>query len=361
MEFALSEDQRMLQDSVRSFLADAAPLDTVRQAADGDLAVVAKLNDGLAELGTHQLLVPEAQQGLALGLLDAALVQEALGGAVAPADYFCNALATIGIQAAGTEAEQQTWLSKLAGGEVRFGLALTGYVGAREDAGVQVRPDGLSGKSLFVMNAASASHILVCDREGGLHIVEAAAAGLKRSTLPSIDRTRDFSELLYNGVASERLSANVAGGVAAERMVQAGHILLAADTLGAAQSMLDKAVEYAKERKQFNRTIGSFQAVKHLCAEMTARLEPCRALVWQAAYAFDQGEDEAAVLACLAKSHLAEIGTFVARTSTEVHGGMGFTDLVGLHYWFKRIGTNRQILGSPELVRAKAARLQGWA
>lgn len=361
MEFALSEDQRMLQDSVRSFLADAAPLDTVRKAADGDHSVVSQLNDGLAELGTNQLLVPEAQQGLALGILDAALVQEALGAAVAPADYFCNALATIGIQAAGTEAQQGLWLSKLAAGEVRFGLALTEYIGAREDAGVEATASGLMGKSLFVMNAAAATHILVCDKDGALHIVEMGAGGLTRSALPSIDRTRDFSELVFDGVASERLSANVAGGEAAERMVQAGHILLAADTLGAAQNMLDDAVTYAKERKQFNRTIGSFQAVKHLCAEMTARLEPCRALVWQAAYAFDEGEEEAAVLACLAKSHLSEVGTFVARTATEVHGGMGFTDLVGLHYWFKRIGTNRQLLGSPESVRDKAARLQGWA
>ncbi|MEL7546205.1 MAG: acyl-CoA dehydrogenase family protein [Pseudomonadota bacterium] len=361
MEFSLSEDQRMLQDSIRSFLQDAAPLDTVRQAADGDVAVLTQMADGLAALGTNQLLIPEAQYGLALGVLDAALVQEALGGAVAPADYFCNALATIGIAAAGTQAEQDSWLGKLSTGEVRFGLALTEFVGAREDAGVDAGADGLSGKSLFVINAAVATHILVCDRDGNLHIVARDSPGLKRNALPSIDRTRDFSELLFEGVESVRLSANVAAGAAAERMMQVGYILLAADTLGAAQTMLDKAVDYAKERKQFNRTIGSFQAVKHLCAEMTARLEPCRALVWQAAYAFDQGEEESAVLACLAKAHLAETGTFVARTSTEVHGGMGFTDLVGLHYWFKRIGTNRQLLGSPELVRAKAARLQGWA
>ena len=125
--------------------------------------------------------------------------------------------------------------------------------------------------------------------------------------------------------------------------------------------MLNDAVEYAKERKQFNRVIGSFQAVKHLCAEMAAELEPARALIWHAAYAMDSGDPEAPMMACLAKSHLAEVGTFIARTSTEVHGGMGLTDLLGLHFWFKRIGVNRQLLGSPEKLREDAARLQGWA
>jgi alkylation response protein AidB-like acyl-CoA dehydrogenase len=125
--------------------------------------------------------------------------------------------------------------------------------------------------------------------------------------------------------------------------------------------MLEKAVDYAKKRRQFGRVIGSFQAVKHLCAEMAAELEPCRSLVWYAAYAFDAAPDEASLVAAHAKAHLSEVGRFVARTSTEVHGGMGITDLLGLHYWFKRIGLNRQLLGGPERVRRLAAQIQGLA
>ena len=123
--------------------------------------------------------------------------------------------------------------------------------------------------------------------------------------------------------------------------------------------MLDQAVAYSLDRKQFNRAIGSFQAVKHMCAEMASQREPCRSFVWYAGHAFDEMDNEAALTACHAKAHLAEVGQFVAKTSTEVHGGMGFTDLVGLHYWFKRIGFNRQLLGSPEQVRHEAALLQG--
>ncbi len=134
--------------------------------------------------------------------------------------------------------------------------------------------------------------------------------------------------------------------------------MLAADTLGAAQTMLTRAVEYSKQRIQFGVPIGSFQAVKHMCAEMAAELEPCRAMLWYAAYAFDAIPDEARLTACHTKAHLSEVGTFVARTATEVHGGIGFTDELGLHLWFKRIGANRQLLGGPDQAREEAARLQ---
>ena len=145
-----------------------------------------------------------------------------------------------------------------------------------------------------------------------------------------------------------------------QKVIDAGRIILSADSLGASETMIEKAVSYAKERKQFNRVIGSFQAVKHMCAEMAADLEPCYAMLWQAAHSFDHDPDEARLQACQTKSHIAEVAKMVSKKATEVHGGMGFTDLLGLHYWFKRIGLNRQILGGPELVREEAAELQGF-
>jgi alkylation response protein AidB-like acyl-CoA dehydrogenase len=195
---------------------------------------------------------------------------------------------------------------------------------------------------------------VVADRTGGLHLAT-GADGVE--ALPGIDATRRLSELTFKDRAAEALSSNQA----LERLRDAAWVMLAADTLGACQAMLDKAVEYAKERKQFGRTIGSFQAVKHLCAEMAAELEPARALVWYAAYAFDNAPDESPLMAAHAKAHTSEIGRFIARTATEVHGGIGMTDLLGLHYWFKRIGQNRQLLGGPERVREIAARMQGLA
>ncbi len=361
MEFALSDDQRMLQDSIQACLETVSPLDEVRKAASGDTDVLAAIESGLAELGVGQVLVPEAHGGLGLGLLDAVLVQEALGRAIAPAGFTAGAaMAVAGVMSAGTEDQKAEWLPKIASGEARFGVAVAEHVGAREGAGVAAQDGVLSGKSLFALETARASHILVRDQDGRLHVVAADASGLTRTPLTTIDATRDFAELSFDAVEATPLSAENQPGAAATRTVQTGRLLLAADTLGAAQSMLDKAVAYAQERKQFNRVIGSFQAVKHLCAEMAADLEPARALVWHAAHAKDEEMEEADLMICLAKSHLAEIGAFIARTSTEVHGGMGFTDLVGLHYWFKRIGVNRQLLGGPERVREDAARLQGW-
>jgi alkylation response protein AidB-like acyl-CoA dehydrogenase len=180
--------------------------------------------------------------------------------------------------------------------------------------------------------------------------------------MPGIDETRRLAELGFDSTPAEPLSG---GPELLARLRDAGWVLVAADSLGAAGVMLDKAVAYAKERRQFDRQIGSFQAVKHMCAEMAAELEPCRSLVWYAAYAFDAASPnapgEASLMAAHAKALTSEVGRFVARTATEVHGGMGITDLLGLHFWFKRLGLNRQLLGGPERVREIAARLQGLA
>jgi alkylation response protein AidB-like acyl-CoA dehydrogenase len=143
-------------------------------------------------------------------------------------------------------------------------------------------------------------------------------------------------------------------------MLDAGRVVLAADILGASERAIEMSVAYAGQREQFGRVIGSFQAVKHMCAEMVAELEPARSLVWYAAHAFDEVPDDAPLTACQAKAHLAEIGTVIVRTATEVHGGIGFTDEQNLHYWFKRVGVDRQLLGGPDQLREHAARFQGW-
>ena len=203
----------------------------------------------------------------------------------------------------------------------------------------------------------AADILLVATQERSLYIVERDAAGLRSSPLTTIDATRISGELILEQTPAQLVSHDENVLLAA---LDAGRVMLAADTFGAAQYMLDASVAYAKQREQFNRPIASFQAVKHLCAEMTAELEPCRAMVWYAAHALAALPDEARLSACHTKAHLSEVGKFVAKTATEVHGGVGFTDLLGLHYWFKRIGFNRQMLGAPELVREEAARLQGF-
>jgi len=360
MEFALSQEQQMLQKSVADCLTNVSNLDKVRKAAGGDNAVIAHTDKELSGLGVAAMAVPEEFDGLGMGLVEAALVQEALGGSVSPARFTSQILAITAFQVAGSDEQKSNFLPQLASGEVRCAIALNEFVGARDGAGVKCAQDRLNGTALFTMDVPGATHILVSDGTGNMFLVGAEHAGIKRTDMGTIDKTRNFTELKFTDVPAEQLSSEKQLGAAAYRCLYTGRLLMAADILGASQYMLNAAVEYAKQREQFGRVIGSFQAVKHLCAEMAAKLEPCRALVWHAAYALQTGDEEGPLMACLAKSHLSDVGTFVARTATEVHGGMGFTDLVGLHYWFKRIGANRQLLGGPEKVRADAAQLQGF-
>jgi len=359
MRFALSEDQVMLQDGLRKALADVSPLERVRRFA-GDLADGGgDIWQGLTEFGLPGLVAPEDAGGLGLGMLEAALASEALGAAVTPVAFMGVVLAPLALARGGSQAQRAEWLPKLASGEVLAAAAISEPVaGARDGAGVTAKDGRLSGKALFVPGGMAAGLIVAADAAGSLHLVRGDAAGLTRSLMPGIDETRRLAELTFADTPAEPLgnSRELLG-----TLRDAAWILIAADTLGAAQTMLDKAVAYSKERKQFGRTIGSFQAVKHLCAEMAAELEPARALVWYAAYAFDHAPDEAPLMAAHAKAHTSEIGRFIARTATEVHGGIGMTDLLGLHFWFKRIGLNRQLLGGPEKVREWAARLQGLA
>ena len=360
MEFGLSDDQKMMQESIERTLARVAPLERVRKAA-GHEPYAADVLKALVELGVPGILIPEDFGGLGLSLLDAALAAEVLGRHVAPVPFVASSvMGPLAIIGAGSDAQKKKYLPKLAAGERVAGVAISEQAaGAREKAGITAKSGKLSGKTLFVLDFAGADIFVVADKFAGLHIVDAKAKGLEKTTLNTIDATRSIGELSFDTVEADPLSS---GNPAAtlDRMIDAGRIMLAADTLGAGGRMIEKAVTYAKERQQFGRVIGSFQAVKHMCAEMVAELEPCRALIWYAAYVFDEFPEQSRKMSAHAKAHTSEVGTFVARTATEVHGGMGFTDLLGLHYWFKRIGYNRQALGGPEKARHDAAVAQGW-
>jgi len=361
MEFALSEDQRLMQDSLRSALSRACPLERVRAAAAADRAFDAEVWSTVCELGVPALLVPEVHGGLGLTLLDAALAAEELGRRVAPVPFVGTAvLAPLALREAGSAEQQAAWLPRIASGEAVFGVALTEALGgARDGAGVRAEGGKLYGSALFAIDGAAAQAYLVAERSGAIYLVDAAARGLQRLPLRAIDATRPVVELRFDGVAAQPLPN--AGPALLARLRDAAWIMLAADTLGAGWAMIEQAVAYSRDRRQFGRAIGSFQAVKHLCAEMAAELEIKRAIVWYAAHAFDEGLAEASLYAAHAKALLGEGGRFVARTATEVHGGMGITDELGLHYWFKRIGFDRLLYGGPEQARRQAATLQELA
>lgn len=359
MEFGLSQEQLLLQKSVGGYLEKHGGLERTRQFADDGAPRADDVWAGLCQLGVPGLLIDEEHGGLGLSLLDAALVAEVLGYYVTPVPFTSTVvMAPLAIAAGGSADQKTRWLPSLADGSVIAGAALTEAISSREGARISAAGPTLNGKALFVLDF-EADVYLVADDTCSLWLVNSKAPGLRRRQLNTIDKTRRVGELLFENVQAERLIGGAAREVC-DRIVDAGRICLAADTLGAAQSMLDKAVAYSKVREQFGRVIGSFQAVKHMCAEMAANLEPCRAMMWYAAHAFEAAPGESRLTACHTKAHLSEVGSFVAKTATEVHGGIGFTDELGLHYWFKRIGADRQLLGGPERVRLEAAELQGF-
>jgi len=363
MDFGLSDEQVLIRDSFSGTLSRISELDIVRRTAEAGAAMDESIWSELCALGMAGLLIPEDFGGANLGLLEAAVVAEELGRRVTPVPFTAAAvMAPLAISLGGDEAQKRDWLPAMADGSMRMGVAVSETAaGVREDAGVTASNGVLSGRALFVLDGAGAHGYVVGDSDGGLHLVRADASGLEQVGLKTIDRTRSICELRFENTPAEPLRQGNEDGGVMQTIIDAGRIILAADSLGAGEEMLRQAVDYAADRKQFGRPIASFQAVKHMCAEMAAELQPCRALVWHGAYMLEQDPSELSLSAAFAKSHVDEVGRFVARTATEVHGGMGFTDLMGLHYWFKRLGVNRAYLGSPERVRTEAARLQGFA
>ena len=360
MYFGLSEEQKSLEENIHRFLEDNASLDVIKAVANGESEKAQQVHQGIIDLGLSGLVVPEEYGGLELNMLFATVVASALGSGTAPVPYAGSyVMAPIAINLGGDVQQKSNWLPKIAGGECVIGVGLSEYVGAREDSGIEFSNGKLSGRCLFLIDGKDADAYLLADKSGQLYLVDSSSSGITVTELTTVDKTRTSIELVLDKVDAEILP-NSSNKEVIEKVLDAGRLMLAADTVGAAQVMLDKSVTYSLERKQFGRLIGSFQAVKHMCAEMAAELEPCHSMIWHAAHCQDNIPEEARLMACQTKAHVSEVGKQVSKTATEVHGGMGFTDELGLHYWFKRIGLNRQLLGSPELIREEAGKLQGF-
>jgi alkylation response protein AidB-like acyl-CoA dehydrogenase len=360
LDFSLTEEQRLFQQQLDKSLERISPLKRVHAHAQKVGAFAGDIWQDVSSLGIGGVLVPEEFGGMGLGVLDAALIAEMLGKHVVPCPFLGSiVLAPLVLRLSGSKQHQADLLPRIADGTLRIAVGISeAAAGTRAGAGVECRDGKLFGRSLFVVDHVGAQQCLVADRLGDFYLLEASAPGLQIVGLDTVDRTRTTAMLVFDGVKAERLTKS--SGETLKRVVQACHVVLAADLFGAASMMLDQAVAYAKVREQFGRPIGSFQAVKHMCAEMAAELEPGRALIWYAGYAFDQNLPDAALSCLHAKSYLAEAARFVARTAIEVHGGIGITDELGLHFWFKRIGWNYQAFGSPSKLREEAAAVQNF-
>jgi alkylation response protein AidB-like acyl-CoA dehydrogenase len=375
LDVSLTAEQRLIGDTAHEFFAREAGPERLRQvlvsAAGWDEALWAAL---AGDLGLAGLMVPEAFGGAGLGAVEMALVLEQSGGALAVAPFFETAVLAVQlILAVGQPDQQQALLPGLAAGAVRAAVAFSDLHGGVDPAalGAMVRRDGagwrLDGRARFVTFVQAADLLLVVARqaEGSGHsllALPAKIAGLSRQPLQSLDPTRPLGDLLFDAVAIEPsmlLGAPGTAGAGVARALAVGAALLAAEHTGGAAACLAATLAYAKDRVQFGRPIGGFQAVKHALADMMAAVESSRSAALYAALAVDQGGDllwEAASAACAWSS---DAYRHCAGQAIQLHGGVGFTWEHQSHLYFKRARASGAWLGAPSLHRERVARLIG--
>jgi len=358
VNFDISEEQQLLQDTIRQYAENECPPTKIRELFEGREGWEPPFWKGLVEMGLGGLIVPEEFGGAGLETLDLALAQEALAYSGAPGPFLGHSLCCLALALAGSDAQKKKWLPRLATGEALGSVALGEDEGGWQPeewtlaAGVT-----LTGVKRFVPHAGRADVIVVGVTGPGLALVEREGAGVRCEEYAGIDRVRPVETLKLDGAAAELLPG---GAEAAGRLRDTGLVLLAADAFGAARRLVDMCVEYSKQREQFGVTIAHFQALKHQLANMAVEIEPTRALYWYAAHAVDHATDEAPRSAALAKSHICDRAMQIARDSVEAHGGIGFTWECDVQMWFKRIMFDRAFLGQPATHRERAAQLAHW-
>ncbi|HUI26743.1 MAG TPA: acyl-CoA dehydrogenase family protein [Candidatus Kryptonia bacterium] len=372
----MSEEQEQLQRSAREFLARECPPPFVREVMRDADGFPRGFYEKIAGLGWTGLTVPATFGGSGLALLDLSILMEEVGRAVMPGPFMATMLATLAIMQAGSPAHKRLWLPKFATGGAIGTVAFLEESDRLDAAGVTTRAKSarggyrLDGTKLFVADALVADVIVAAFRTSGknesgvtLFLVPRDAPGLSVTPLPTIDQTRRVYEVAFDHV---EVPANAVVGKVGEgwkrleRVRDAAAVLLAADSLGGAQKALEMAVEYSKVREQFGRPIGSFQAVKHMAAEIVSEIEPARALVWYAAYAYDATPREAARAASMAKARLSDVYMRTADRAVQMHGGIGFTWEHDMHLWFKRAKWNELAFGDATFHRERVATLGEW-
>ena len=359
MDFGLSDEQEMFQETVKGFLRQEFSAARSRELFDSGCPNDTALWGGLSEMGLAGLVIPEEFGGSGLDALEVALVSEALGAAAAPVPFLEHSLAARAIARAGSIEQKSRWLPGLAEGAVLGTVALGEEGGAWGPQSWKVRVEGqrIWGCQSYVSCAEFADLMVVGVEGGGLVVVERDRPGIKIQGLEGLDRTRSLSRVEFDGVPCAMLAA---GPEVSRDVLGVGHVGLAADGFGAATRLLDATVEYAKTREQFGQSIAQFQAVKHQIARLGLEIEPTRALWWHAAYAVDYLPRQSERLPALAKAHVGDRSASLARMAVELHGGLGFTWECDVQIWLKRILFDRGYFGSPESLREECARLGGW-
>jgi alkylation response protein AidB-like acyl-CoA dehydrogenase len=376
MDFGFSAAQELLRANARAFLDKECPSSLVRQVMRDPTGDIPALWQKMAGLGWMGLLVPEDRGGLGLTMIELALVLEEMGRVLLPGPYFATvALGGMALLLGGRTAQHGELLARLAAGELRATLAFTEASGRWDAQGVTLRAkpvgDGyeLRGTKLYVPEAQLADCLVVAARtrdgwspEDGisLFLVERQTSGLRCSPLPTMDPTRRWCELTFDGVrvAPEALLGAWHGGwPLAMQVIDRAIVALCAEMCGAAQRVLEMSVDYAKNRVAFGKPIGAFQAIKHKCADMLVLVEHAKSLTYYAAWACHEGIPEVSQAVSMAKAYCTEAFCRVAAEGIQIHGGIGFTWDHDMHLYYKRAQSSRFMFGDAHWHRDRLARL----
>lgn len=361
MYFDLTDEQQAIKATAHDFLASRFKSERIREIAASESGFDESGWQEMAELGWAGLALPEEWGGQGLGIVELAVLFEEMGYALAPSPLLSNTIAGLAIAAGGNDEQRERYLQPLAAGELRVTPTLI-------DAGVPAEPgkfamvaqeDGdsvvLDGEKTLVMDAASADLFLVATADNRRHLVEKSAAGVTVIPEESIDLTRRLSSVRFEGVRVAPENTLPGGEADYFPIFLRACVALAAESTGVAQRALDFSVAYAKDRQQFGRPIGAYQAVSHRCAQMLLETENSRSAVYGAAWAADAEPESLPLAACMAKAYASDAGWRVPDAAIQVHGGIGFTWEHDLHFFLKRGRANAATFGDAKWHRERVA------
>jgi alkylation response protein AidB-like acyl-CoA dehydrogenase len=359
MNFEFTDDQQAIKRTARDFLAARYGSEVMRALAEDERGFTDEQWREVAELGWPGVLVSEEHGGLGLGAVELVVIAEEMGYALAPSPLHSDISAGLLLAAAGSSEQQERWLGPLAAGEVRGTLAVwdeqAGWAPDRSE--VEASAGALTATKIAVPDAASTDFLIVTAADGGHYLVESGADGVSVVAEPGLDPTRKLFRVSLSGAPAERLPGGDAESVA--HAYATIITALAAENVGVAQRTMEMAVEYAKDRKQFDRPIGSYQAISHRCAQMLLEVEGARSLSYWAAWALDHEPETAPRAASMAKAYASDAGFRVCASSLQVHGGIGFTWEHDLHFFLKRATANAHAFGDARWHRDRVAELAG--
>ncbi|MEM8903467.1 MAG: acyl-CoA dehydrogenase family protein [Actinomycetota bacterium] len=368
MNFAFTEEQEELRNIVRSFLEDKSPETAVRELMETESGYDEAVWSQMAEqLGLQSLIVPEEYGGQGFGYVELVVVLEEMGRALLCAPFYSTIVATNALMLSGNEGAKKEHLPGIAAGETIATLAVTEPNGKWDTSGIEMEATKsgdawtLSGEKMYVLDGHTAGLIIVAAKaEGGVHLFTVAgdAAGLSREALSTMDQTRKQARLTFDGVAAEHL-ADTNDGELLSSIMDLAVVALAAEQVGGAQLTLEMAVQYAKDRVQFGRPIGSFQAIKHKCADMLLEVESAKSAAYYAGWCASEMNDELPSVASLAKAYCSEAYFHCAAENIQIHGGIGFTWEHPAHLYFKRAKSSELLFGDPSYHREQLAQRIG--